>query len=154
MPAMLSSKLIRLIEDHRNQLADAAVRRIRRDSELSHMGRLAESELCDWSLGILMVLETSRAGATREELSARHRGVGRRRFEEDIPLHEAIRCLQILKGTIIDFVRSEGLAQTALELYAEGELEREVGSLFDRLLYSLAYGYEEARRAATLRAAG
>jgi hypothetical protein len=105
------------------------------------MGRLPESELRDWASGILMCLQCYPVPAEREELSSRLQKVGRQRFEEAIPLHEAIRSLQVLKGKIVNFVRND--------VYAEQELEHEMGLLFDRLLYSVALGYEEALHAAT-----
>jgi len=37
-------------------------------------------------------------------------------------LHEVVRALHILKGTILDFVREQGMGRNALELYAEEEL--------------------------------
>jgi hypothetical protein len=145
---LLSARFIRLIEDHREQIGAAAISAIRQGPELSHMGRLPESELRDWASGILMCLQCYPVPAEREELSSRFQKVGRQRFEEAIPLHEAIRSLQVLKGKIINFVRNEGLARNSLDVYAEQELEHEVGLLFDRLLYSVALGYEEALRAA------
>jgi hypothetical protein len=144
----VSSRFIRLIEDHREQIGAEAVRAIRQRPELSHMGKLPESELREWAAGILLCLDSFPGVTDHGQLSNRFREVGRRRFQEAIPLHEAIRSLQVLKGKIVNFVRNEGLARNSLDLYAEQELEHEVGLLFDRLLYSLALGYEEALRAA------
>ena len=145
---LLSARFIRLIEDHREQIGASAVRAIRQGPELSHMGSLPETELRDWAAEILKCLESHPIAAEREELSSRFQKLGRQRFAQAIPLHEAIRSLQILKGKIINFVRNEGLALNSLDLYAEQELEHQVGLLFDRLLYCVAVGYEEALHAA------
>jgi len=144
----LSARFIRLIEDHRDQIGASAIRAIRQGPELSHMGSLPESELREWASGILTCVDCCPIAAAREDLSGRFQKVGRQRFEQAIPLHEAIRSLQILKGKIVNFVRNEGLARNSLDLYAEQELEHELGLLFDRLLYCVALGYEEALHAA------
>lgn len=59
------------------------------------------------------------------------------------------RALSIAKDKMIDFISQQGLAKTAMELYAEEELERRVGRFFDVLIIHMVRGYEAAwRRAA------
>ena len=75
--------------------------------------------------------------------------LGKARFEESVPLHESVRALAIVKDKMIEFVHYQGIARTALDLYAEEELERRVGHFFDALTIHMVRGYETAwRRAA------
>ena len=46
----------------------------------------------------------------------------------------------------MDFVHDHAFVETSLELYAEGELEKSVGRLFDRMIYHVVRGYEAAMR--------
>ena len=55
---MLSNKLIQLAEEHGGRIAAAAMRQIRRESELSRMAKLRDSKLRDWALDILKSLQS------------------------------------------------------------------------------------------------
>lgn len=140
---MLANKLIQLAEDHWQAIAEGAMRRIRQEDDLLHMAKLPDSELRDWARSILKSLE-SWAGNQDKKLANRYEKLGRQRFEQAIPLHEAIRALHILKFTMIEYVRNEGFGRTTLEVYSEEELEHRVTLFFDWLLYHIARGYDAA----------
>ena len=83
--------------------------------------------------------------ARHPEVAGWSEPLGRTRFEQSIPLHELIRGLQIVKERLVDFAR-DGMAETALQIYAEEELEYRVGRFFDEVVYYAAKGYELALR--------
>jgi hypothetical protein len=141
---VLSNRLIQLAEDHWERIAVAAMERIRRDSELSRMAKLPDFELRDWARDILKSLQSWPGPDKDKKFSKRYADLGRRRYEESVPFHEAVRALHILKRAIIDFVRNQGFGPTALEIYSEEELEDRVDLFFDRLLYHAARGYDAA----------
>ena len=68
--------------------------------------------------------------------------IGKARFQQSIPLHEAIQGLCCIRYTMIDFVREQGMDLDSVALYAEEELERRVEKFFDMLIVHLARGYE------------
>jgi hypothetical protein len=140
---MLANKLIELAEEHWQGIAVDAVRRIRAEKDLRHMAKLSDCELKDWARENLKSLEVW-AGNRDKDLAGRYEALGRQRFEQAIPLHEAIRALHILKLAMIEFVRGEGFGRTAVEVYSEEELEHRVMLFFDWLLYHLARGYDAA----------
>ena len=144
---MLSYKLIQLIEDHWELITDEVIERIRKEPELSHISQLPKSELKDWGRGILKNLGHWLEG--RDEGLARHyERLGRLRFEEGVPLHESVWALFQLKDHMVEFVREQGLPHSAVEIYAEEELEHRVGRFFDWLVWHLVRGYEHALREA------
>ena len=143
---MLSHQLIRMIEDQWEQLAERVLGKIRRDPQLVHLGRLPNSELREWARDVLKNLDHWLS--ERRELGQRYEGLGRLRFEESIPLCEAVHGIHLLKEEMIDFVRSRGFGRTSVELYAEEELEHRVDHFFDWLVEHFVYGYEEALRKA------
>ena len=59
-----------------------------------------------------------------------------------------LRC-QLLKKRILRFVREQGFTLTPMELYAEEELDRRIGWLFDAMVYHIVCGYETATRVAS-----
>lgn len=69
--------------------------------------------------------------------------LGRARFDDSVPLHELILCLQSVERKIIDFAR-ESTTGTVLQIYADEELQYRVNRLFDNVIYFAARGYESA----------
>jgi hypothetical protein len=145
---MLSAKLVRLIESHWAQITNRALAQIRSSPEMSHLHRLPEAELREWGQHILENLGDGLASGNEAELAARYEQVGRMRFEEAIPLHEAVRALCVLKEKALEFVEEHLELKTIVELYAEEELEHRLGRFFDFMLYHVVRGYEGAMRRA------
>src|SRR4051794_20895102 len=120
---MLSHRLVACIQEHSEGLTSAVTERIRRDPELAHVGKLHASELRDISWELLKNLGAWLAGDNREAIARHYEEIGKKRCAEDVPLHECVRSLQIVKSETVDYVRAQGFAQTSLEIYAEEELE-------------------------------
>jgi hypothetical protein len=142
---MLSSKLIRLVESHHRQIEERVLREIGRQPTLQHLRQLPDAELRERGQKILEHLGDWLAGDAAE-LGKDEEELGRRRFEQSIPLHEVIQALCIVKNNVIEFVEEQGVRCDALGLYAEEELEHRLGQFFDRLIIHLARGYEAAWR--------
>ena len=145
---MLASKLIRLIEDHWETITSTTITEIRQDRTFEHIARLPDSELLEWGEGILRNLSRWILEGREGEVAERYEGLGQRRFREAVPLHEAVRGLQVLKDILVEFVRNQGMGHTTMEIYAEEELEHRLGKFFDCLVYRLVHGYEIALRKA------
>jgi hypothetical protein len=145
---MLSGKLVQLIVEHWEVIAGGVVEKIRRHPDLPTLASRPESELKEWCQDILQNLGYSLSAGRGEELKRRYEVLGRVRYEESVPLHEAVLRFQILKDTIIDFVHRQGFPLTSLQLYAEEELEQRVNRFFDALVYHVVRGYEQAMRLA------
>lgn len=145
---MLSARLIRLVEDHSNEITTRVVHRIRTDPHFSYIRRLPEAELREWGQNVLENLYHWLADAREEEVAAHYEAHGRLRFEEEVPLHECVRGVCVLKEKVIEFVQEQGNAKTSLNLYAEEELENRLGRFFDLAICQMVLGYERAMRQA------
>jgi hypothetical protein len=139
---MLSGKLIRLIENHEEQIGSRIINDIRRDPALGHLAGLPEAELRERGREILQNLGHWLAFENEEKLEREYEGIGKLRYDEAIPLEESIRGLFMIKYRMIDFIHEEGLDRDCVALYAEEELERRVARFFDTLVIHLARGYE------------
>ncbi|HUE00740.1 MAG TPA: RsbRD N-terminal domain-containing protein, partial [Bryobacteraceae bacterium] len=82
---MLSGRLIRLIEDHQEQIATNVIREIRRRPDLAAMRRLADAELRERSQEILENLGHWLSIGQEEEIAQVYQRVGKSRFEQGIP---------------------------------------------------------------------
>ncbi len=145
---MLSAKLIQLIEDHWQGITTAIVQQIHRDPRLINLSNLPEVELREVGRGILRNLGHWLTASTseREMMEEQYEGLGRVRFVESVPLHECVHALQSAKQRVIEFVREHEFSESAVEIYAEEELEHTLNRFFDNLIYHEVIGYEEAMR--------
>ena len=143
---MLSNKLVASIEDHSERLTATVTERIRRDPDLECTGRLRDLELRDISSEILHNLGAGLAGENRDAIASQYEEIGRRRYAQQIPLHECVKSLHIVKYETVDYIRNQGFPQTSLEIYAEEELEHRLNRFVDFLVYHTVRGYETALR--------
>ena len=143
---MLSGRLVHLIEANSASIVVQVISQIRRDPELTHVSKLPDAELREYGEHLLHRLGHWLEGGTEHELEQYYEDTGRLRFEEGVPLYEAVRGLFLVKNKMIDFVLNQAAAKTYMQLYAEEELEHRVDRFFDILIYHLVKGYENALR--------
>jgi len=143
---MLSGRLIRVIENHEEEITNTVVAAIRRHPELTHLRNLRDLELRERCREILKNLGHWLLRGNEEELDGKYEAIGKLRFEESIPLDECVLGLCILKYKMIAFLDDQGIEPDTLALYARGELLRRIGPFFDLLVVHLVRGYEDAER--------
>lgn len=146
---MLSGKLIHLIEVHHQDISDRIIREIWRHPDLVHLRRLPESELRERGQTLLENLGYWLASGNEEELAKAQEVVGKRRFEQSIPLDEVVRVLCVIKDNMVDFLEEQGIPKDSLGLYAEEEMEHRIGRFFDTLIVRTVRGYQAASHKAT-----
>jgi hypothetical protein len=142
---MLSSKLVRLIEEHWDPLAAGIIEEVRGDPRLESIGRLPAGELRERARDILEHLDHWLVGSSEHELARHFEHLGAVRFAEKIPLSEVVLAYLKIKTQAVEFVRCQGIGSSAMEVYAEEELEHGVGRFFDDAVYHLIRGYERAQ---------
>jgi len=145
---MLSAKLVQLIEAHWDEIAKRLIAAIRRHPEMEHLSKCPEIELREWCQDILQKLGELLSVSKHEEVQRRFQVLGKMRFEQNIPLHEAVLRVHLLKDKIVGFVHEQGFPMNAMQLYAEEELEQRMGRFFDACVYHVVLGYERAWRRA------
>jgi len=145
---MLSGRLVQSIADNWEEIAVSTIRKIRRHPEMDVLGAQSDAELRAWCREILEKLGEWLTARSEDEVKTRFESAGVQRFEEAVPLHEAVARFQLLKNTIIAFVHDEAVPAGYLQLYAEEELESRVTRFFDMLVYYVVRGYEQAMRRA------
>jgi hypothetical protein len=83
---------------------------------------------------------------TKEEMKSYWTSLGRQRRDEGFPLSEIVLSLCHIRRVLWEKVQSEGVLDTALDLYQAMDLHQRVILFFDRAMHNMALGYEEARR--------
>ena len=90
------------------------------------------------------------SAGNEDDLAQKYEHLGKLRCEQDVPLHETVRCLCIAREKMLDFVEEHLFSKNVMELYAEEELDRRLGRFFDVLTIHLVKGYERALRRAAM----
>ncbi len=148
---MLSTKLVQLIETHWDTIAQRLIVAVRSHPDMQELAKRPRLELREWCRDILENLGDLLSAKDHEEQQQRYRVLGKTRFEENVPLHEAVLRFHMLKELVIEFIHEQGFPVNAMQLYAEEELELQLGRFIDAGVYHVVRGYENAlRRAARL----
>ena len=142
---MISVRLVAMIEDHAEQLTAGLVDDLQHHPRVSGYHRLPLPELHNRTYDVYHNLGKWIARGSEHEVEATYAELGRRRYNEGIPLSQVIFALVLTKNHLFDYVRASGLSDTALDLYQELELVQVVDQFFDKATYYAARAFEQAR---------
>ena len=142
---MLALRLVRLIEEHADQLSDGLLKKLKDSEACSDLITLVpDSEVKHRTFEIYRHVSDWLATKADAELEERYVGLGARRAHQDVPFSQMLFALQTVKEHLWEFLRQEGLFEPR-ELLGEFELLFSVDRFFDRLIYFASVGYEGAR---------
>jgi hypothetical protein len=150
---MISTRLVQLIESNADQLIDRVAAEIRHEPEMTRGTSIQDHELRGLGQDLLYHLGDWLSAGNSHNLAVRFERFGKLCYEQEIPLHEAVRGMCLLREKMLDFAQEHMISTSSIELYAEEELERRLGRFFDRLATHLVRGFEEAVRKPAVRAA-
>jgi hypothetical protein len=141
---MLSARLVKLIEEHAEQLTAGLVNDLQTNPRTEAYHKLSHHELHRRAYDVYRHLGEWLGHKADDRIEANYRGLGEERHAEDIPLHEVVYALIVIKYHLRDYVRAAGLMNSTVELYQQLELDRLVGQFFDKATYYAVKGYESA----------
>ncbi|MBZ5584556.1 MAG: hypothetical protein LAQ30_20555 [Acidobacteriia bacterium] len=147
---MISPKLVRLIEEHGEQIISRVISQIRREPQMTHIHALMDTELREWGRDLLEHLGHWLSAGIEEDLARRYERIGRVLCEQEAPLSQCLRGLFLIREKVMDYLEEQVLSKTHVDLYAEEETERRLNRFFDLLVIHLAHGYERALRKAAV----
>jgi hypothetical protein len=143
---MLATQLIRLIERHADELVHAVIRDIRTNPRTVSLSRVSETELTGRLLDLYAHLGDWIGEQSDERIELYYSDIGRRRYNAQVSLADAVYALIIIEQHLRRFVRDRGFTASAIELYSEEQLHQMVSAFFDRAVYFMVKGYEDERR--------
>jgi hypothetical protein len=142
--AMISGRIVHLIEVSYEQVIDRTIAQIHRETGMVQVGKMLEQQLREWGTELAHNLGYWLSPGNAKDLAIRYELLGRQCFDQNLPLHEAVRGLTALREKMMDIAEESMLSNSSMELYAEEELDRRLGRLFDRLLVHLVRGFEQS----------
>ena len=148
---MLSGRLVHLIETNWKEIANRLSRAIQAHPDMQTLAKKSDADLREWCQEILENLGELLSVPKEQEAVRRFELMGKVRYQENLPLHEAVMRFHLLRAKIVGFVREQGYPLTAMQLYEQEELEERMAGFFDACVYHIVRGYERAfRRAARI----
>jgi len=141
-PQHFSGRLVSVIENHAQKLAQDTVKKLQSSPRTTSYQRLSHAEL---SWRVSQVYENLGRWLwqnTEHAIQAWYNELGEKRFNESIPLDEVLWALNMTKHQLMDYLDACALADSAIELYRLKEFDRLVGQFFDRAVCYAAEGYE------------
>ena len=149
---MFAHRLVRLIEQHAEQLSEGLIRKVK-DSEACGdlLTLVPANELQHRTFEIYHNVTEWLMTKTQAEIEERYIGLGARRAHQDVPFSQMLYAIQATKEQLWDFLRQEGLLEPQ-ELLGEIELIYSLERFFDRAAYFASVGYEGARAREVARA--
>jgi len=145
---MISQRLIRLVEQNADRLANDLIEQVRRDPRTAAYHALSDENLHERALDLLRNLGQWLGARTEFAVKNQYEAFGRRRFQEKIPLSQVLLALGTGKSQLLNFIRGAATAESAADLPLEYELCLSISLFFDKAIYHAAAGYEDAAKAA------
>jgi hypothetical protein len=140
----VTKRLIELIEHHADDLTKNWIREVKKDPGTPTYAKYRdENELYQRAFRVFnQIGKWIAKDASKDEIQKYWTDLGRQRRKEGFPLSEIVQSLFLIRRHLWQKVESEGLLDTAYDLYQAMELHNQVTMFFDRAVYHAACGYE------------
>lgn len=141
---MLSGRLVRLIEEHAEELTRDLMVEVQRNPHTTAFHALSPEDLRRRLRGLHRNLGQWLRERAEHKVESFYEELGRRRFREGVPLSQLVYVFNLIKRRLRREVMSAGLPETAIEAYQLEEFEALLDGFFDNALYHTVIGFEEA----------
>ncbi|HWR17849.1 MAG TPA: hypothetical protein VN577_23675 [Terriglobales bacterium] len=144
---MIALKLVRLIETHSDQLARALIHKVETSSKCAELRKLVpHAELQNRVHEVYKNLSDWLNDKTEHDIFLTYTNLGKRRFEQGVPFHDFMWGLLLTKQTLWEFLESEVVEDSGIQLRSEFELLQLIAQFYDKALYYASLGYWEAHQ--------
>lgn len=141
---MIALRLVKLIEDHSDELARGLMRKLASREDLADLRKVPPEEMRLRVYEVYRHLSEWLTERPETEVVKRYMEIGQRRAGQGVPVSTVVAALAAVKTQLWEFLKSEALPDSPLEIFGELELLERVDQFFDRATVSVVRGYEEA----------
>lgn len=139
---MLSERLVRIIEDHAEQLTGELIVDLKENSRTPEYHKLRDAEIYNRVYDVYHHLGNWLGGESERLVETRYSNLGRNRASEGVPLSQVIYALIRTKAHLLEYIRRVGFFNSAVDLYQHQEFRRRVDTFFDKAVYYTTRAYE------------
>ena len=140
---MLSGRLVRMVEDHAEQLTNGLIADLKENPRTTDYHKLTEAEIHRRVYNVYHDLGEWLGKEGETLVETHYTALGKRRAADNVPLSQVLYALIKTKTHAIEYVRRAGLFDSAVDLYQLQEFRRLVDRFFDKAMYYTALGYEK-----------
>jgi len=142
---MIYQKLVDLIQNNSEMLAKRFMDDLLSREETKSYKKLHEKEVYRRGYEVYSRLESwLKKNKQEDELQEHYKALGKKRCDEDIPLHEVVLALMLIKRHLWLYILETQFFNSTFEIYQALELNNHVILFFDRAIYFTTIGYEDA----------
>jgi hypothetical protein len=142
---MIYQKLVDLIQNNSEMLANRFLEDVLSREETKSYNKLHKKEVYRRGYEVYSRLESwLKKDNQKTELQEHYTALGKKRCDEDIPLHEVIMALMLIKRHLWLYILETQFFNSSFEIYQALELNNHVILFFDRAIFFTTIGYEEA----------
>lgn len=140
---MIALKLVHLIEEHSDKLANELVNKLEASSRTVDLRKVPTEELHARIHDILRHLSEWLLTKTATDIESRYFEIGQRRAAQGVSLSDFSWGMVLVKHHLWEFLQKQGFLRGPVEIYGEMELLRLLDQFFDRALCFAIEGYEQ-----------
>lgn len=144
---LLSSRLVRMIETHAEELTRSVIDDLKTNPKTPYLHELSTLQLHDQAYEVYRNLGHWLTDFSDEAIQSFHFKLAKHRYEEGIPLEEIVFSHLLKKYHLRDYIRTSGMVNSAADLIQEQELHHLIGSFFDKAIYYTVKGYARELKA-------
>ena len=141
----LAGRLIGLIESNAEQLTRSTVENLRTNPRTRSYRTLSSDELYGRVYDVYRDLGLWLFEKADNAIQSRFNEVGEIRFKQGVPLHEVLWAMILTKNHLRNHLAAWSLADSAVELHRQRELDQAIAQFFDRAIVYTSEGYERMR---------
>jgi hypothetical protein len=139
---MIALRLVRLIENHYEELAESLLRKLERSSRVAGLRLVHAQEIRERTREVYHNLSDWLLTKTDEDVERVYTALGRRRASQGVPMSAVMWALMMTEENLWDFLEMEGMREKPLEILGGFELLRLLDQFFDQAVYFAIVGYE------------
>ena len=140
---MVVLRLVRLIQDHSEELTEGLIAKITTSSRTADLRKVPTEELRGRIREILQHLNEWLLTKTGRDIEQHYREVGERRAAQNVALSDFCWGIILTKDHLWEFIQKQAFMRNPIEIYGELELLRLIDQFFDRALCFASEGYEQ-----------
>ena len=143
---MFYLELLQLIEDNADDLTNRISKDLLTRAETKGYRILSDKRLSERVYDVCSNLSSwlGKDKQTKGEIRRIYTELGRKRYREGIPLHEVVLAFMLIKSHLWLYLQEKNFFNSKYELSQALELNNNVVFFFDRVIYFVTMGYEEA----------
>ncbi|MDT8272941.1 MAG: hypothetical protein RRA35_07085 [Desulfomonilia bacterium] len=152
---MISEKMVHLIKENADELTRKLCKELITREETKSYRLVNQDLLYDRVFDIYTRLDSWLLGdKVKGEVRNHYTKLGRKRYEEGIPLNEVIMSLMLTKRRIWLYVVEKHFFDSSYEFQQALEFNNRIVLFFDRAIYFTSIGYEDELRKAVPKSPG